>query len=308
MLLRPRRTRLGMLLAFYNGYCFSESNLNHLKITTMSIDLVDSTRNLFTADVINRAATQLGEADTNVQKAVHGLVPAVLTGILYQAGSDAGASNILAYSRDAVSAAPPVSFGSNVFAPGAAFAPGATDWAHHLFGDKTAGLAALVAAYAAIRESSVLSLLNVVIPAAYSVIGQYAGSNNLGPGGVVALLHDQRDRILSAVPSGIPVAGILGLPALADVGERIHRAHAAYARPSANHHYREHRKRSFPVALIFVILVIIIGAAWFFLSGNHDTKNRLTTSDTTVSTIPTADTVVTTTTTTTSQQVDTIKH
>ncbi|PUZ25973.1 hypothetical protein DCC81_17160 [Chitinophaga parva] len=274
----------------------------------MSLDLVDSTRNLFTADVISRAATQLGEADTNVQKAIHGLIPSALTGILYQAGSDAGASNILAYSRDAANTAPPVSFGSTVFAPGAAFAPGATDWGHNLFGDKTAGLAALVAAYAAVRESSALSLLNAVIPAAYSVIGQYAGANNLGPGGVVALLHDQRDRIISAVPSGIPVAGILGLPALADVGERIHRAHAAYARPSANHHYREHRKRSFPVALVFVILIIIIGAAWFFLSGNHDTKNRLTTSDTTVSTIPTADTVVTTTTTTTSQQVDTIKH
>ncbi|HEY0274017.1 MAG TPA: DUF937 domain-containing protein [Chitinophaga sp.] len=274
----------------------------------MPLNLVESIRNLFTPDIIDRAATQLGESDTHVQKAVHGLVPTVLTGILYQAGNDAGASNLLAYSQEVAGTTPPLQLGNTLFAPGHPFTAGPTDWSNRLFGEKTPGLAALVAAYAGVRESSALSLLQVVTVAAYSVIGQHAGSTSLGPGGVVALLHEQRDRILSAVPAGIPVAGILGLPALADVGERLHQAHMTYARPAASYsHLRERRQGRFPVVLVFLILLIIVAAAWFFLSGKHDgARNSLTTTDTT--TIPTADTVVTTTTVTTTEKTDTIKH
>ena len=65
----------------------------------MSFNLFDSVRGLLGNDFIGNASNVLGENENNMQKAVSGAIPAVLTGIMDKAGSgDAG--NLLRMSKE----------------------------------------------------------------------------------------------------------------------------------------------------------------------------------------------------------------
>ena len=48
----------------------------------MAFDLIDTLKNLFNNDFSNKAAAQLGENESSVQKALGGIIPAVLTGFM----------------------------------------------------------------------------------------------------------------------------------------------------------------------------------------------------------------------------------
>ena len=65
----------------------------------MSFNLFDSVRGYLGNDVIGNASNALGESEGNMQKAVSGAIPAVLTGIMDKASSgDAG--NLLRMAKE----------------------------------------------------------------------------------------------------------------------------------------------------------------------------------------------------------------
>jgi outer membrane protein OmpA-like peptidoglycan-associated protein len=64
-------------------------------------------------------------------------------------------------------------------------------------------------------------LVNLAAPAALGVIGKHASDNNLSAGGILRMLDSQKDRILSAVPSGLGLASALGIGNLGNIGSKI---------------------------------------------------------------------------------------
>ena len=67
----------------------------------MAFNLVDTVKGLFTSDVISKAASTLGESEGGIQKAVSGVIPAVLSGLLVKAGSSDGLAGILNMAKQA---------------------------------------------------------------------------------------------------------------------------------------------------------------------------------------------------------------
>ena len=53
----------------------------------MSLNLIESIKSLLPNDLLSKAAGMLGENPGNVQQAMNGIIPSILTGVLHKAGS-----------------------------------------------------------------------------------------------------------------------------------------------------------------------------------------------------------------------------
>ncbi|KAA2243132.1 OmpA family protein [Chitinophaga agrisoli] len=187
----------------------------------MSFDLLNTVKGLFTGDVISQAAGQLGESESGIQKAITGIVPAVLTGLLYKAGSQGDPSGALQAAKDATGANSSGTLISSLQNNAGGWLSKGTSLLQNLFGSKVSTLITSIATFAGIKESSASTLLNAATPATLGTVGQYAEDENLNAGGFLSFLNSQKDNILGAVPSGFNLAGLLGLGSLSELGRKL---------------------------------------------------------------------------------------
>ena len=185
----------------------------------MSFNLLDSVKGLFTSDLVSKMASSFGESEGGIQKAISGAVPSVLAGLLNKAGTSDGAASLLNLSKDAAGSGILSNLG-NLLGGGTLLSKG-MDMLKGVFGDKASSITSAIASFAGIRESSASSVLSTAAPAALGALGKQVTQNNLGISGLTSLLADQKDSILKAVPSGLNLAGALGLGSLGDIGSKL---------------------------------------------------------------------------------------
>jgi hypothetical protein len=185
----------------------------------MALNLLESVRGLFTNDVVNRTASALGESEGAVQKTIGAVVPTILTGVLHKASTDGG-SSILNLARDAAGTGILGNIGSFLGGGGGSFS-NLMGMAGSLFGDKLGNVARLISGFAGVKESSANSLLILTAPVALGVLGKHAADNNLNASGLLSFLNSQKSTILNAIPSGLNLAGALGLGSLSDIGTKL---------------------------------------------------------------------------------------
>ena len=185
----------------------------------MSFNLLDSVKGLFTSDLINKAASSLGESEGGMQKAISAAVPSVLTGLLNKAGGSGGADSILNLAKEASNSS--ILGNLSGLLGGGSGLSSILNMAGGLFGDKIGGIASLISNFAGIKQSSASSLLSMAAPAALAALGKFAGSSNLNAGGLLSLFNSQKDSILSSVPSGFNLASAMGVNNLSDIGGKL---------------------------------------------------------------------------------------
>src|SRR5262252_2894321 len=184
----------------------------------MSFNLMDSVKSLLGSDFISKASSMLGEGEAKMQSALSVAVPSVLTGVLNKA-SVGEADGVLRMARETANSGMLSNIG-NFLGSNALLSKGA-DMVKRLFGDRTTDVANEIANYSGIKPSSAASLLSVTAPAAVGVLGDHAESTHMNTGGFLSFLNSQKDKILNAVPSGLNLAGTLGLGSLAGIGSRL---------------------------------------------------------------------------------------
>jgi outer membrane protein OmpA-like peptidoglycan-associated protein len=184
----------------------------------MAFNLLDSVKGLFNRDLIAKASNMLGENESNVQKAVSGIVPTVLAGIMNKAASgDAG--SVLSMAKDAAGSGV-LSNSESFFGSGNLFNKGA-DMLKSLFGGRVNEAVNAISENSGIRPASAASLMGFAAPVALGTLGQQATATNMSTSGLLSFLSDQKDSILRAIPSGLNLAGILGLPSLDSIGNKL---------------------------------------------------------------------------------------
>lgn len=182
----------------------------------MSFNLLDSVSGLFNHDLVNKAASSLGESEGNIQKALQAAVPSVLTGFLEKAGTADGAQTLLALARQSADSG--ISGRLEEFFQNRV--PDLAGMVASLLGGKLGNISDLIAGFSGIKASSASSLLSMVAPAALGRLGSYAFANNMGANEISALLASQKESILSAIPTGFNLASIAGAESLAGVGSK----------------------------------------------------------------------------------------
>lgn len=168
----------------------------------MSINLIDLIKGQLGPATVSQTATQLGESESGVSKAISALLPAVVGGFansntqseLFSTVKEASSSGILSNllgnlngSDSVISKILSLIFGD---------------------GDKLAAITNAVSSYAGIKTESTNSLLNLVTGATAGTLGKYANDNNLDVSSFGNLLSDQKGLLSSILPAGFSFASL----------------------------------------------------------------------------------------------------
>jgi len=168
----------------------------------MSINLIDLIKSQLGPATVSQTATQLGESESGISKAISALLPAVVGGFansntqteLFNTVKEASSSGVLSNllgnlggSDSIISKILSLIFGD---------------------GDKLAAITNSVSSYAGIKTESTNSLLNLVTGATAGTLGKYAVDNNLNASSFGNLLSDQKGSLSSLLPAGFSFAAL----------------------------------------------------------------------------------------------------
>lgn len=165
----------------------------------MSLNVIDLIKGQLGPALISQAATQLGESESGISKAISGLLPAVVGGL----ANNADKPGVL----DAITGAASSGLLGNLLG-GSTNNSLITTILTAIFGDKVGALVNAVSSYAGISDSSTNSLLNMVTGATLGAVGKYSADNNLGASGVQNLLQEQKGIVSTLLPAGLSLASL----------------------------------------------------------------------------------------------------
>ncbi len=241
----------------------------------MSFNLIEAVKEILGSDMSNRMAGILGESPANVQQAIHGIIPTILTGVMLKTDSgDAQDTLNLATAAARID----IPFNLNSLAGGTGNSKG-MDFLKNIFGEKTSVLSDAIAEYAGISSQSASSLLSTSAPAALGVLGNHILSSNMNASGLRSFLNSQKKKVLNVLPAGIFLRGIMGIDDLAGIAEKF-----------SGTPIPEKKKKSALIWVIPGILILISGVlVWYFMNKQSPSGNIP--QPLTDSVIPTKDTV-----------------
>ncbi|MEJ0103243.1 MAG: OmpA family protein [Bacteroidota bacterium] len=257
----------------------------------MSFNILDAVKGYLTPDLISKASSFLGESESGVNKALSGIVPAILSGFVTKAnaGGD-NAKDILdivknAYNSDVVNGL------ENFTGDGGTLLNKGLSFAQVLFGDKLNSLTSSIASFAGIKSSSSASLFSVAGSLLAGVLGKHATDMNMSSSSLSSFLHAQKTNIMSMLPAGL--SGITSLLGLSKIGDTISTEIKQTGR-YADEIVSDTKPGSNWLLWLFLLVVAAL-ALWYFGGkgcSNKETETTITTEDTTI--IKPAETTVST--------------
>ncbi|SDG42924.1 OmpA family protein [Epilithonimonas hungarica] len=168
----------------------------------MSINLVDLIKGQLGPETVSQTATQLGESESGISKAISALLPAVIGGFannntqseLFSTVKEASSSGVLSNLLQNLNGTDSVisKILSLIFGDG----------------DKLAAITNSVSSYAGIKNESTNSLLNLVTGATAGTLGKYAVDHNLDVSSFGNLLGEQKGFLSSILPAGFSFASL----------------------------------------------------------------------------------------------------
>lgn len=152
-----------------------------------------------TPHLISKASSFLGESESSVLKAVSGILPTVLNGMISKSASPHGASAIF-NAAQATNHSGFMDGLDNLFNDGGGMLNKGANILTTLFGDKINGIINNISSFAGIKTSSASSLFSLVAPIAASTLGKYTVENNIDADGLASLLSSQKEAVLKTLP------------------------------------------------------------------------------------------------------------
>jgi outer membrane protein OmpA-like peptidoglycan-associated protein len=178
----------------------------------MATNLLDSAKSLLTPDLISKVSSLIGETPGKTQQALGVAIPSLAGVLCNEASTPAGATKVDDLIANTQLPNDLLSNAGGLLSGGAAtqsLMRTGSGLITSLLGDRAGAVANLLASSAGIQFSSASTLLNVVAPLLFGVIGRHLSSSRIAASDLSGLLAGHRDSILAAIPSGLGSA--LGL-------------------------------------------------------------------------------------------------
>lgn len=170
----------------------------------MSLNVIDLIKGQLGPALVSQSATQLGESESGVSKAISALLPAVVSGL----ADNTDKPGVI----DAITDAPSSGLLGNLLGGASGNSMVATILSA-IFGDRVPGLVNAVSEYSGVSNTSANSLLYMVTGASIGSIGKYAEDHNHDASGITTLLNDQKGLVSSLLPAGLSLASLgVGYP------------------------------------------------------------------------------------------------
>lgn len=185
------------------------------------MNLVDLIKGQINEDVLGKLGRVTGQDLTQTRTAVNAAVPAMLGGLAGLASSGDGASR-LASSLDGQEPATLSNFGNMLGGQGDVLAGKGTSMLSSLFGESAlSNLVAALSKFLGGNAESISKLLGAIAPMIMGVLGSQKRGLGLNSTGLSKMLAEQRNNIMSAMPSGLSSAlsGVSGFGNLLDAAK-----------------------------------------------------------------------------------------
>ncbi len=165
----------------------------------MALNIIDLIKGQLGPALVSQAASQYGESESGISKAINGLLPAVVGGL----ANNSSNPSVL----DAITGANNSGLLGNLMG-GTANNSVISSLVGSIFGDKAAGLVNAISSFAGVGNSTVNSLLGLVTGATVGSVGKYAADNNLDRNGITNLLNEQKGVASTLLPAGLSLASL----------------------------------------------------------------------------------------------------
>jgi OOP family OmpA-OmpF porin len=172
----------------------------------MAVNLVELVKGYLTPDIIQKAGSFVGESESTTQKAMNGIVPALLAALANQASTSTGAEKLSRMLDAGKYDGSALNNLGNLFSGGETTQKAITqgkDILSSLLGNKTEGLIDQIARFAGIRTGSASSLLALAAPLIMNVLGRQRSTIGQSPSALAALLGEQKSFLSGLLPTGI---------------------------------------------------------------------------------------------------------
>jgi len=168
-------------------------------------NLLDSLKQYITPELIGQAASMMGENESGVSKALGGLAPTILSGLLSKSSDSAAMGGIFNQLSN---------FDAGILGNLGSLLGGG-NLAHNdpkdtagnlmssLFGSKVPAILNALASFAGIKSSSVSSLLGLAGPMVMGLLSKRIKSDGLNVSGLANLLVSEKSSIMNALPAGL---------------------------------------------------------------------------------------------------------
>ena len=172
----------------------------------MAVNLIELMKGYLTPDIVQKAASFVGESESATQKAMNGIVPTLIAGLANQASTNGGAEKLSRMLDTGKYDGSALSNLGSLFSGGETTQKAITqgkDTLSSLFGNKTEGLVDQIARFAGLRTGSASSLLALVLPLILSLLGRQRSTIGQSPSALASLLGGQKGFLSSLLPAGI---------------------------------------------------------------------------------------------------------
>lgn len=164
----------------------------------MSLNLIELIQQHLGQSEISQAATNLGESESGISKAISALLPTVVGAFANNADKPGILDSILSSG----SMSPNADMGNSTQTGSVLTLLSA------MFGDKISEINNLVSNYAGVSNASSNSLLNMVTGTAVTALGKHAADHNMGTSELSSELANQKGLVSSLMPAGLSLASL----------------------------------------------------------------------------------------------------
>ena len=177
----------------------------------MAVNLVELAKGYLTSDVIQKAASFVGESESATQKAMSGILPTLIAAVANQTSTTSGAEKLSRMLDTGKYDGSALNNLGSLFGGGETTQKAVTqgkDLLSSLFGNKTEGLVDQITRWAGVRTGSASSLLALAVPLIMNLLGRQRATIGQSPSALASLLGEQKSFLSGLLPTGI--ASFLG--------------------------------------------------------------------------------------------------
>jgi len=170
------------------------------------MNLLGLVKDQLSSAVIGNAAKMIGGSNAATGKALDGIMPTLLGGMMKKSSTQSGAGELFNMIKDGNHDGGILDNMDNLFSGGDATRAATTAGdgiLSSLFGNGLGSIVGKVASMAGLQRSGASSLLSMAAPILMGIVGKQVRSQGLNASGLASLLGGQKDYVKAALPSGM---------------------------------------------------------------------------------------------------------
>lgn len=178
----------------------------------MAINLLGLVKDQLSSAVIGNAAKMIGGSNAATSKALDGIMPTLLGGLMKKSSTQSGAGELFNMLKDGGHDGGILNNMSDLFSGGEATRRATTAGdgiLSSIFGNGLGSIVGKIASVAGLQRSGASSLMSMAAPILMGLVGKQVKSQGLNASGLASLLGGQTDFLKAALPSGM--GDVLGL-------------------------------------------------------------------------------------------------